>query len=175
MKKSLLIPVLLCSMFSYSQDKYSFGYKDGFTKGCNCYDNPPSSDYIFRKGGYDKGYYDGQIDGRLYKLENTKTETYKNPYENIPMHKPTASPYLQQGMVQMQQLINERRLQMTNLHNEIFTIASSKTVTEAQRGQWEEYKTKVNLYFNQDLSNSTFYNSVISWMYQWRDYVKTWL
>lgn len=176
MKKFLFLIFLFSYSYFYSQGYYSTGYRSGFTAGCECYNEPPGTNYISGKGGYEKGYKDGQIDGRFYKLEGgAKKETYRSPYENLYLYNPNSSPYLQQAMAQKQQLINSRRLQMTNLHNEIYTIASaSTTITQAQRESWEKYKTTVTSYFNQDLSNSTFYNSVISWMYEWKAYFKTW-
>lgn len=172
---------LLC-FSALSQDNYSFGYKDGFTKGCNCYDNPPNTASILKKGGYDLGYSDGQIEGRFYKIEkgNSQTETRKNPYENIPMYKPTSSPYLQQGMALKQQLLNSRRSEIQLMYNYFWEIVELKTkryegnIPKSTLNYIQEVDKLLQLYSTYDLSNDSTWRQIVDFYNLHKNNILNW-
>ncbi len=180
MKYLILLTLIFCFGHANSQDNYSFGYKDGFTKGCNCYDNPPTNDYILRSGGYDRGFYDGQIDGKFYKLERTKTETRRNPYENLPMYKPTSSPYLQQGMALKQQLLNSRRSEMQSMYNNFWEIVSLKTkhygdnIPESTLKYIIQVDNLLKTYSSYDLSNDNLWMQIKDFYNKHKNTILNW-
>ena len=177
MKKLLTLSFITICYFCVGQQLYEYrnGYLKGFRKGCNCSNNPSNSNNLYNNyGSYNDGYNAGFTDGRIFLNKNSsnqENQLYYEPDYNL----------LYNALKTKQDLLDKRRAKLQNEYekiiNMIFNIVKNrndKTLTENEGNIIKEFKDKLNVYINYDLSNTSTYNQTLNWLQDWKLYFMKW-
>ncbi len=177
MKKILILVLLTISYFSAGQQLYDYrnGYLKGFRKACNCSNNPPNSDKLYYYNGtYKDGYNAGYTDGRIFVSKNSSYQEKQQFYQPDYNLLYNALKTKQELLDRRRDYLHEEYQNIMNLINSKVNNRNDKKITKEEEQNIKEFKSKLNVYINYDLTNSSTYNQIINWMQDWKIYFMKW-
>lgn len=178
MKRQVLIIILVISSLTISaQSDYYTGYKKGFAKGCQCYDNIPYQVHMYSAGSYSEGYTDGTFAGREL-LQKQKSEKRPSKYQNSYSSEPNYE-LLERSMRAKQEKLDDRRNEIRYLFEntmEILVASDSrkKGLSESQTKNVKDYMQLAETYLNYNLLDNKTFFEVKNWFLNKRKYYLTW-
>lgn len=174
-KHLLFIFSVIFTFHSKAQSNYYFGYQDGFKYACQCTDIPPKN-VVMITGTYNEGYRDGKIDGLIYaQRKNSSPGNYQNSrkskpydYNNSPMYTPNYE-LMERVLQQKQNLVNQRRIEIQQYHNNIIDImyaakARNNGFTQSQIDYLNWFNKESQKLASYDLTVNENYINIMNWL-----------